>query len=172
MPVHVQMGGDDISPNVCNPAWENGEWSTPYCGRFIPRKYLVTVQKAGWALEPVWTTRKSRTGSTDRPAHRELLYRLRYHGRCLMCVYRKWSTTKHNYLLKTKCSFWKRSYVYSFKKFVLLINSYVLLLFFVYTVTFFSPSNKCPGCRWHDYSISNSSPIIIGKNNYQWQSSF
>jgi hypothetical protein len=71
---------------------------------------------------------------------------------CLMCVYRKWSTVKHNYLLKTKW-FYKRNYVYNVKKFVLLINSCVVLFLFVYTVTFFCLSNKCPGCRCHDYSI-------------------
>ena len=43
-----------------NPAREKGGWSTPYCCHFIPRKYLVSVRKAGWALEPVWTSQKSR----------------------------------------------------------------------------------------------------------------
>jgi hypothetical protein len=70
---------------------------------------------------------------------------------------------------KNKVFFYKGSYiynVYNVKKFVLLINSCVLLLFFVYTATFYSLSNKCPGCRSHDYSVSNSSPIISDSHKF------
>ena len=33
-------------------------------------------------------------------------------------------------------------------------------------MTFFSLSNKCPGCHWHDYSVSNSSPIISDNHTF------
>ena len=62
-----------------------GGWSAPRPGRFTPGKDPVpTVQKAGWAIGPVWTGAENLapTGirSPDRPARSESQYRLSYPG--------------------------------------------------------------------------------------------
>jgi len=66
-------------------ALDEGGWSTPRPGRFIPGKDPVpVVQEAGWAGGPVRTGAENLapTGirSPDRPASSESLYRLRNSG--------------------------------------------------------------------------------------------
>ena len=53
-------GGEEteVKLHIRNPTLGGG-WSAPRSGRFTSRKETVfIVQKAGWALGPVWTARK------------------------------------------------------------------------------------------------------------------
>jgi hypothetical protein len=71
----------------------------------MPRPHLTPgkdpvpiVQEDGWASGPVWTGAENlaRTGvrSLDRPARRQLLYRLRYSAAQKTCYSTVFSTTK------------------------------------------------------------------------------
>jgi hypothetical protein len=69
------MGGGGTDPNHFETlALERHEWLAPRPGQFTPGKDpVLTVQQAGWALEPVWTGTENCNPTTipspDDPAH-------------------------------------------------------------------------------------------------------
>jgi hypothetical protein len=78
-PEQAQMVDRGIALPFRDVGTRRGVWSASRPDRFTPGKDPVpTVQKAGWAPEPVWTCVKNLapTGirSPDHPAHSQVLY--------------------------------------------------------------------------------------------------